>query len=662
MAEERRDVYMNMVQQRMFYAGARWVVLEAARRFGKTDGGIGPRLWTVAETMPQGSGAFLGTSRKQLFTRTIPAALAALERFYKMKEGVHYGFGRPPKGTPPCIIKPKSYENCLWFANGWLWHTVSLAVFGSVNGMTLNSLIADECKFLPKKKIDEEVMPALSGIVHPLNDSRFSEQNPYYKSTFFCSDASLSSKGNWLSKEEERLDMVVDDGPCKGMTYRQVQEELDSYANKVIHYNEMLRSAKKDGHRVIVVSDDEKEIITALMQSIERRDGQFKIIPRQYKDLKAICEYCANYKLVDQDVLDLLYNYHFLLTDEEHYEMMAIQGSKKYQKRINELRCNCFYFVRASSLDNIDILGEDYIRQMRLSLPPLVFAVSILNLKNVRPSDGFYFNLDIENVHGYIVDECPAIEQSITIKKSTTVTGGTAYQGEYETPDFQMLEGIRDCRLDGDIVDSEPLHIACDYNNLINWVCVGQMYRRDGQECINLINSMFVKDGGMIQDLMREFNRYYIPHKQKNKTVYYYYDHTAKFKIYSVAGSVDIKDTVIGELEKYGWDVQPIDCGQTWEHEARYKDINEALGGYSYPGVRINREQNEALIMALEMAGVEMGYRGFRKSKQGEKLSVEAEGATPAELRTDATDAFDNLIIGIRHYRYSMSGMCLPRR
>ena len=35
-------------------------------------------------------------------------------------------------------------------------------------------------------------------------------------------------------------------------------------------------------------------------------------------------------------------------------------------------------------------------------------------------------------------------------------------------------------------------------------------------------------------------------------------------------------------------------------------------------------------------------------------------GAVPEELRTDGTDAFDTLYIGVRHYRNSMPAMCLP--
>ena len=84
---ETRDVYMNHVQQLAFYAGARDLWVEAARRFGKTDGILGPRIWAAADSQPQGAGGFLGASRKQLFSRTIPGVIAALERFYQLKEG-----------------------------------------------------------------------------------------------------------------------------------------------------------------------------------------------------------------------------------------------------------------------------------------------------------------------------------------------------------------------------------------------------------------------------------------------------------------------------------------------------------------------------------------------------------------------------------------------
>lgn len=517
---------------------------------------LGPRIWAVAQSLPQGAGGFLGTSRKQLFGRTVPGVIAALERFYGFKEGTHFGWGKPPKGTPPCIIRPKSYENAMWFANGHLMHTLSLATIGSANGMTLCYVDGDECKFLPKKKIDEEVMPANSGIVHPLGDKRFSEENPFYKSTCFVSDASLSNKGNWLSKEEDTLEVVIDHGEFQGKTYREVQQELESYADRVIYFNEMLRNAKRSGHRVQVVSDGTKNRILAIAAAVEAREGSYRIIPRQYGvDTKGTIDTLLSYKLIEQDDAELLFDYKYMITQEEHFEMMAIRNSKKYQKHINDLRCNSFYFVRASSIDNVDILGESYIRQMRLALPPLVFAVSILNIRPKKSGEGFYCNFD-PDVHTYIDDDCPAINDSYKIKQGKQMVGGTAYPTEYESPDFDYLSGIKDCTLDGDLRDDLDLEIALDYNNLINWVCIGQVYKRNGVETLNVINAMFVKNGEMIQDLIRNFYHYYEPHFKKNRKVNYYYSHTAKFKLHGIS-MLDIKDTVIQELQKYHIEVRP---------------------------------------------------------------------------------------------------------
>jgi hypothetical protein len=669
MAEQLRDVYMNRVQQRIFLAGARDVRLLAARRFGKTDGCIGPRIWAVADSMPQGAGAFLGSSRKQLFSRTIPATIAAIERFYGFKEGVHFGWGKPPKDVPKCIIRPKSYDNCMWFATGFLYHTISLATMGSANGLTLNTIIADECKFLPKKKIDEEVMPALSGIVHPTGHDGFTEANPFYKSTFFCSDAGLTSKSNWLAGEEEVLKTVIDHGPCEGMTYLQVQQELDHYADLSMKINETIRTGQKLGIRPIQVSQQEKDFITDLWAAIQQREEQFRILPPQYKDPKAIAEYLLNYKVINADTAELLTAKDLLITDDEMYEMMAIKGSKKYQKRINDLKCNAFYFVRASSIDNIDILGEDYIRRMKRDLPPLTFMVSVLNLKLGKVGEGFYYAFD-PDVHCYLDDgNTTAIEDSMKVKRGKQIVGGTAYGIEYESPDFDYLSDVNDCSLDGDCLDDEDLHIAFDAGKIVNWIVTGMVYRRPEEttESLNVISSMFAKDGRMVQHLIKDWSDYYAPHRKKNRRVHFYYDHTFKFKPTGVYID-DIKDTIIKELKKYGWDVNPIPIGQTWAHHVRYKDIGEGMSGLSYPAVRFNKANNEALCAAIENCGVRMAYSGatttVKKDKAGEKLATDSErataGAEPEELRTDGTDAFDTLYIGVRHYRQSTSLLMTP--
>lgn len=658
-----RAIYLNEMQQRIYYASARDQRVSAARRFGKTDGTIAPRVYNVSMSMPRSTNGWLGISRRQLYSKTVPGTLAAITRMFKLVEGVHFGWGRIPKDYPQPIVKPKEWDNIIWFCNGTIWPLISLAQTGSANSYTLNSLIGDEMKFASKSKIDGEVMPALSGQTHPDGDPRFSPINPLYKSTLFCSDASLTAKGNWLEKEEEKLDIVIDEGEFKGKTYGQLQAELDHYAMDIIRFSDMSYRAKKEGKQMQVVRPEKKDEILALAEAVASRSGAYKIIPRQYPvDSKGTCSALVSYNLIPAEDAELLFNYRYLITPEEHFRIMQINNSKAYQRHIQHLRCNAFTFYRASSLDNIDILGKDYIARMKRDLPPMVFAISILNMKQTKSNDGFYSNLDLENVHGYIPDDCPAIDSAFKKKTASGVLGKQQIDREYETPDFDDLQRIKDCTLDGDCLDAAPLYLGFDYNANINWVVTGQVYPRDGVESLNVLSSMFVKNERKLHALMEDWHHYYAPHKLKNRQVYVFYDSTSKFRGYAVENAEDFKDAIIGDLRRFGWDVVGVDMGQPMAHEMKYKIINEALAGTQFPAIRINRENNEALCVALDLAEVEIGYKGFRKCKRGEKLSEDADDALRMEYRTDGTDAFDQLYLGVKFHRHRMGGMCLPSR
>ena len=391
---KRRDVYMNRVQQRIYYSRARDVRTLASRRFGKTDGVIAPRIYDVSMSMARGTNLWLGNSRKQLYTRTVPGTIAAIERFFGLREGVHFGWGKPPSWVPSPILKPKSWDNVVWFANGSIWQLISMAVVGSANGITANALVADECKFMSKSRIDGEVMAAVSGITHPLGDPNFSETNPLYKSTLMCSDASLTAKGGWLEKEEERMDEYPEIGPFTKKTFREIQQELTAYAEKIMTYNEMVRSAKNDGCHIIVLPKEQIEAVRVKAEAMMNHEGPFKILPKYGKRInKAMVDQCVNYKVITEDEAELLFNHKYLITPEQHFDMMMLSKSKKYHEHIRKLQCSAFCFYRASTLDNVDILGESYISKMKLLLPPVVFAISILNMKVAKSNDGFYSNL-----------------------------------------------------------------------------------------------------------------------------------------------------------------------------------------------------------------------------------------------------------------------------
>ncbi len=657
-----RDVYMNRMQQRIYYSGARDVRLLASRRFGKTDGCIAPRIKNVSSALPRSTNIWLGNSRKQLYTRTVPGTIAAIERFFGYKEGIHFGWGRIPAKYPKPIIEPRSWENVIWFANGTIWQLVSMAVQGAANGLSVTSIVGDECKFMSKSRIDEWVMPALSGITHPTGDEAFSDLNPLYKSTFFASDASLTARGNWLEKEEAKLDLEIENGIFAGKTYRYVQDELLKYSESVIAYNELLRNAKRSGHTIHVLPPEQINRITLLAERIAKRLDHFAILS-DTKGLvsKRILRECVKYKLIDIEDAELLYDHDFLLSPEQDFEMNMFMKSPRFHRRLRELQRNAFCFYRANALDNIDVLGSEYIARMKRDLPPLVFLTSILNDKRVKINDGFYFKLDIERVHGYVPEDCPAIDKNITIKTAKSTQGGTHFEKEYETVDFDTLEKTKDCSLDGDIVDTLPLMIAGDWNAKINWLVTGQTYQRDGVEALHYIASHFAKNERTLRDLCLDWHRYFKPHQQHCREVKFFYDSTAKY-LKTPVGETEPRAIVIDTLNRLGWIVCGIDMGNPMHHQAKYNEINAALAGYILPSIRINRENNEALIVALELADVKIGKNGFEKDKGGEKLSEEGDDAVRREFRTDATDAFDSLWIGAKYFSLGLAGFCLPTR
>ena len=68
-----------------------------------------------------------------------------------------------------------------------------------------------------------------------------------------------------------------------------------------------------------------------------------------------------------------------------------------------------------------------------------------------------------------------------------------------------------------------------------------------------------------------------------------------------------------------------------------------------------NKGNNESLLPAMETTGIKIGPTGFKKDKSGEKLPETEED--PLELRTDGTDAWDDLFIGLNFFPQSTNGV-----
>lgn len=520
-----KKVYYNNGQRYLLSLGANSERVIASRRFGKSDGIIAPRILRNFQHMPRSAGAIYGATFKQILSRTLPAAVASLERL-GYKQDLHFYIGRkaPVKaGFEKPYINPSSYEHVIHFYNGSIIHMLSQDVRFSANSLTLDYLLADETRSVKKDKMFEEVIPAVSGYVGKFDDC------PWFKGTTFVSDMPTNKNGEWLLLEEKKMDRELIKTLEGTLAYIvKLQKEDTQYARKV------------------------------LSEQIKERDF---------------------------------------------------------------LRRKAFVYKEFDAIENIEILGEEYIKEQKRNLTPLIFLTSIMNRRIRRIANGFYANLD-ENIHYYDAFNIGYLNQMRTDRGS-----------------FDMRKVKKDSSLQDDDVDRmAPLSIAFDYNANINWVVTGQV--RDGK--LFTLKSMYVKNQRKLRELCKDWSEYYRYHKCKQ--VHYYYDSTAKHKSYAV-NEERFCDIVTNTLDKLGWDVTRVDIGQQMKHNVKHQYINDALTGVKYLFPMFNRENNFELTTAMEQTGIRIGRNGFEKDKTGEKYEDTEED--PLELRTDGTDAWDTLFVGL---------------
>lgn len=303
---------------------------------------------------------------------------------------------------------------------------------------------------------------------------------------------------------------------------------------------------------------------------------------------------------------------------------------RRLDRDLNKMRSVAVYYREYSSIENLQLLGENYIKQMKRDLTPLTFQTSILCQRIGIAKDGFYSSM--REGHKYDANDNQYLD-----------TLGYDY-------DFSML----DARADKDVDPDAPICIGMDYNANINWIVAGQP--RDRR--LNVIKSFYVKFERKIPALVEDFCRYYAEHR--NKTVVFYFDATALGSNYAV-NEQDFRWWVVHEFERHGWQCEAVYLGNPMRQDEKYLLINQGFAGKQRLVPFFNRSNNEDLILAIQSAGVSRGRNGFRKDKSGEKLAESEEDLL--EHRTDGTDAFDTLYIGCEKFPYhdtfslSMSGV-----
>ena len=119
---------------------------------------------------------------------------------------------------------------------------------------------------------------------------------------------------------------------------------------------------------------------------------------------------------------------------------------RRLDRDLNKMRSVAVYYREYSSIENLQLLGENYIKQMKRDLTPLTFQTSILCQRIGIAKDGFYSSM--REGHKYDANDNQYLD-----------TLGYDY-------DFSTL----DSRADKDVDPDAPICIGMDYNANINWI------------------------------------------------------------------------------------------------------------------------------------------------------------------------------------------------
>jgi hypothetical protein len=496
---------------------------------------------------------------QQLMTRTLPGVIKGWAKMGYYRDVDYFIGSFAPKKWKweQPFAPPLKPDYFIHWRNGAGFNFISQDQKGMAAGLSLDAIIGDEAKHLNQELYEEELLPANRG-----------------------------NLGYW------------------GGTHK------DKRVNNALHHSILLCSDTPTNQSGRWFIEKQNEHTAAKVQELLEIESYINEMKQKALSTKSKSSRTKYWKEINKWDKKARY---IRRGDPERYRNAPKEEKHRYKPTI--------YFSRANAIDNIEVLGEEYLDQQYRNLPYFIFRTSILNERMNAVQHGFYPDLD-DKVHGY-----------------------DKFNNDYFTNagyDFDKFTDT-DCRQDGDLADNLPIDIACDYGGYFNCMVIGQHH---GNE-YRLINAMHVKSPEKIRDLVAKFKKYYRFHKHKR--INFFYDHTS-------INSDPIRTThfheeymnLFSQKDEYGkWDVNDIYCGHTPEPEERHEFWSKLLRGNNseWPRFRYNRHHCEYWAISCQMAPIQEGRnRRFEKGKKSEKQNSNKEYTTPQEEATHYSDAGDTLL------------------
>lgn len=299
---------------------------------------------------------------------------------------------------------------------------------------------------------------------------------------------------------------------------------------------------------------------------------------------------------------------HETVTPQDRYLL------RRMSKAVNMLRADTYLYKEFSSIENLEILGEEFIRQCHRDMPPATFRTTIMCQRVDHSEDSFYSSKTDANLY---------------TAANKTYIDSLGF-------DMDRLRHV-DCRMDADVNTAEALYVAFDANNNINWCVVGQ----PGMDMnLRVLKSFYVKYDRRLPELVDDVCDYYAP--LKHKEVVFCYDSTFLGNNFAVNDN-DFHEVIKYCFMKRGWIVREIYIGNPWSHPVKNALINRMFRGQARFRILINQENNPDLLVSIDSAKTVNTTN--QKDKSGEKKPETEEDRL--ETRTDGSDAFDTLCIAV---------------
>jgi len=280
----------------------------------------------------------------------------------------------------------------------------------------------------------------------------------------------------------------------------------------------------------------------------------------------------------------------------------------RWSERLTDLRRGQTFYLRASSLSNIKILGIDYIENQDKSIKDEVkFNTSILSVRKHKVKDKFFGKFDKQHI----------FDDSYTYNLIDTFSADMR-------PEFTSRD-LKYCAAD------QPLIAGFDPGPFMSIVFAQRKHVTGGKE-FRVFKNMWVIHPEQHEELAVKINTFFRFHRRKD--IYLHYDRAANQKnpyyrkFYPINRDDKESDVIIlkQELEKLGWRVHLLSLGQaTITHGTHYRLLGKLFGKHprSVDDVLICRNECEELISSINHSPLKRTDGMIELDKSSEKLPFE---------------------------------------